>query len=314
MVNHYRWDFIGLSTDVKPTPATSERVVDGSTFYCSDNSKLYVYCKDQWYEKTATGGGTYELPIASDETLGGVKVGSNLSINSETGELSGNYSAFTGTDGEAAGTAGLVPAPATTDAGKFLKADGTWDTAGGGGGGVITLSAADYDFPVESPDGVALWKLATGVYKVPANIGTYFGIYFFKESYNYERLIFINNDGTYTKIFYSDDKFWKYTVLYSDYGTITNITTGAGDSGVLLGKMVIDNLTSTYLYNPLSANQGKVLNEKIEGRVINGNDTAPTTSTVGSVGTLYSCVNSGTPEIYMCTAVSGSTYTWAKVV
>lgn len=44
------------------------------------------------------------------------------------------YSNFTGTDGQTAGAAGLVPAPATTDAGKFLKADGTWDTAGGGGG------------------------------------------------------------------------------------------------------------------------------------------------------------------------------------
>lgn len=54
---HYRWDFIGLSTDVKPTPATSEKVVNGSTFYCSDNSKLYVWYKTQWYEKTATGGG-----------------------------------------------------------------------------------------------------------------------------------------------------------------------------------------------------------------------------------------------------------------
>ena len=41
--NHYRWDFVGLSTDNKPTPATSEKVVDGSTFYCSDTSKLYAY-------------------------------------------------------------------------------------------------------------------------------------------------------------------------------------------------------------------------------------------------------------------------------
>lgn len=55
--NHYRWDFIGLSTDSKPTPATSEKVVDGSTFYCADNSKLYVFCGQEWYEKTATGGG-----------------------------------------------------------------------------------------------------------------------------------------------------------------------------------------------------------------------------------------------------------------
>lgn len=38
------------------------------------------------------------------------------------------YSPFTGTDGVDAGAQGLVPAPATTDAGKFLKADGTWDT------------------------------------------------------------------------------------------------------------------------------------------------------------------------------------------
>ena len=35
-------------------------------------------------------------------------------------------SAFTGTDGTSAGTAGLVPAPATTDAGKYLKANGSW--------------------------------------------------------------------------------------------------------------------------------------------------------------------------------------------
>lgn len=40
------------------------------------------------------------------------------------------YTDFVGTDGTAAGEAGLVPAPATTDAGKFLKADGTWDDAG----------------------------------------------------------------------------------------------------------------------------------------------------------------------------------------
>ena len=55
--NRFRWDFIGLSTDEKPTPANSEKVVDGSTYYCSDTSKLYVFCKDTWYEKTATGGG-----------------------------------------------------------------------------------------------------------------------------------------------------------------------------------------------------------------------------------------------------------------
>ena len=48
---HYRWDFIGLSTDSKPTASTSPKVVDGSTYYEADTSKLYVWYSDQWYEK-----------------------------------------------------------------------------------------------------------------------------------------------------------------------------------------------------------------------------------------------------------------------
>lgn len=131
VTSHFRWDFIGLSTDDKPTPETSSKVVDGSTYYCSDNSKLYVWCKDQWYERKPLGGGGGTTYTAGD----------NITITD--GVISATdttYSAFTGTDGSAAGTAGLVPAPATTDAGKFLKADGTWDTAGGGGGGDIVYS------------------------------------------------------------------------------------------------------------------------------------------------------------------------------
>lgn len=61
--------------------------------------------------------------------------GQNITIDPNTNTISATdttYSDFTGTDGATAGTAGLVPAPATTDAGKFLKADGTWDSAGGG--------------------------------------------------------------------------------------------------------------------------------------------------------------------------------------
>ena len=48
-----RWDFIGLSTDSKPTPSNSKLVVDGSTFYEADTSKLYFWTKTQWYEKTS---------------------------------------------------------------------------------------------------------------------------------------------------------------------------------------------------------------------------------------------------------------------
>lgn len=99
MVNqHYRWDFIGLSTDDKPTPETSEKVVDGSTFYCSDTSKLYVYCQDDWYEKQPLGGGgggtTYTAGDGIDITDDTISVdtetiqpkltaGTNITINED---------------------------------------------------------------------------------------------------------------------------------------------------------------------------------------------------------------------------------------
>lgn len=48
---------------------------------------------------------------------------------------------FTGDTG-AGGEHGLVPAPATGDATKFLKGDGTWATAGGGSGDVVGPASA----------------------------------------------------------------------------------------------------------------------------------------------------------------------------
>lgn len=53
MQQYTRWDFIGLSTDEKPTQETSSKVVDGSTFYEADTSKLYIWTRGTWYEKTS---------------------------------------------------------------------------------------------------------------------------------------------------------------------------------------------------------------------------------------------------------------------
>ena len=50
--NKTRWDFIGLSTDVKPD-LTNPKVTNGSTFYEADTSKLYFWTGTQWYEKTS---------------------------------------------------------------------------------------------------------------------------------------------------------------------------------------------------------------------------------------------------------------------
>lgn len=72
----------------------------------------------------------YSLPIASSSTLGGIKIGSNLTIDPSTGVLDATdttYSDFTGATSSVAGAHGLVPAPTTSDPDKFLKGDGTWD-------------------------------------------------------------------------------------------------------------------------------------------------------------------------------------------
>ena len=245
MTNHYRWDFIGLSTDSKPTPETSEKVADGSTFYCSDTSKLYIWYKDQWYEKES-GEEPYELPIASSETLGGIKVGDNLSIDSETGILSALSS----------------------------------------GGGVTELTSADYDYPTNNPQYVALWNLDPGVYIWQSNVA-------FRTS----------NTATGSGIFGPG-------ILLVSYPKI---------SGRQEKQIVIFTNGGCYVYTT-AINGSKETEEPLvkqsvlNNRILNGSTTAPTSSTVGAVGALYSCVNSGTAEVYMCTAVSGSTYTWTKVI
>ena len=43
-----------------------------------------------------------------------------------------NCTVFSGATSSTAGTSGIVPAPAAGDQGKFLRADGTWQTVGGG--------------------------------------------------------------------------------------------------------------------------------------------------------------------------------------
>lgn len=86
---HVRWDFIGLSTDEKPTPETNDQVVNGSTFYTTDNSKLYIWYEGTWFQKVLSYDGSYILPIASHDVLGGIKVGDNLSITAD-GTLSSN--------------------------------------------------------------------------------------------------------------------------------------------------------------------------------------------------------------------------------
>ena len=110
------------------------------------------------------GGGTSDFDeLQNRPKYNGVTMTGETNIPAVT-----TYSDFVGTDGSSAGTHGLVPAPATTDAGKFLKADGTWAEAGGGGGGAeaIELTKDDYNYPANNPTCVGLWLLPAGMYYV----------------------------------------------------------------------------------------------------------------------------------------------------
>ena len=89
------------------------------------------------------------------------------SIDGTTGEISDEHRMnewFRGTDGSTyAGIAGLVPAPATTDLGKFLSAAGVWANVPDVSA-VKTLTTADYNFPANNPMVIAGWLLPVGQY------------------------------------------------------------------------------------------------------------------------------------------------------
>ena len=72
-------------------------------------------------------------PTVNDATLtitqNGTSAGTftaNASSNATIALTDTTYSDFVGTDGQTAGTAGLVPAPTTGDGDSYLKGDGTW--------------------------------------------------------------------------------------------------------------------------------------------------------------------------------------------
>ena len=226
--NHYRWDFIGLSTDDKPTPATSEKVADGSTFYCSDNSKLYVFYKDQWYEKEATGGGGT------------------------------TYEDFVGTDGEEAGTHGLVPAPATTDAGKYLKADGTWAEIASGGGDVKTLTSADVNYPEEEPNVIRAWLLQPGDYQID-NVP----VYYTTSNYTSNGLLMVGKapGNNQVPLIVAGEGRALITIVINK-STNAVVDFDQNNNPVVI-SMIVDALNSNSSKKVLSANQGKVLNDKI---------------------------------------------------
>lgn len=189
---------------------------------------------------------------------------------------------FTGTDGTADGAKGLVPAPTTADADKFLKADGTWGEAGGG---IRTLTTADYDYPTNNPTMINGNALADGFYiageqiKVCKDIANAFD--------NYQAGgILIKSDGSFLKHLGATQR-WSFQTSFYDYGSSNLLDIGN----------IAHNLTTTDASKVLDATQGKVLNEKIVG----------TTETATIATTDWTALTDSDPYDYSATITATAT-------
>lgn len=299
--------------------------------------------------------------------------GSHITITND--EISADYpSNFTGTDGTAAGSAGLVPAPATTDADKYLKADGTWSVVNTGPTVVQTRGTSTTD--VMSQDAATKMIYPTNNNNRIAVGGASFG------SNNSSKGVAINasvgdsNASTGIAIGFSDNQ-----ALMDSYGSGIAIGGGArisfGENSIAIGNaakarsgsrgIAIGYNTTAGTYGqghvgaiaiggsanagaPYSIALGANSHATTQGqfdvtaggtvgynntayRLLTGlypgqsehdaatvgqiqaisiqNAGAPTTATVGTVGQLLQDTTNG--KLYICTAVSGSVYTWSEV-
>lgn len=314
--NHFRWDFIGLSTDVKPTADTSSKVTDGSTFYCSDNSKLYIWYKDQWYEKTVSGGGGGGTSYSAGD---GIDITNNtISVDTET--IQEKLTDGTGIDI----TNNTISVDTDTIQEKLTAGENisiinnVISAIGGGGSSMIrVLTADDYNYPVSNPTSVNPGMMGTGIYFIAdGNVNVYNGS---NALNNRENCIFIvsktpaSSDLDEMMIINSENGSGNnsYKIDFYYVNTTTGVTTpkgGALGHGVLDSSYVTDNLTSNSSKKVLSANMGRSLNQKLTPTT---GTSAPTSATAGTIGKIY--IDTTTETAYMCVASSGGEQTWKQI-
>lgn len=289
-------------------------------------------------DKFLKGDGTWGTPTDTTYTAG-----TNVQISAQNviSATDTTYSNFVGTDGQTAGTAGLVPAPATTDAGKFLKADGTWDTAGGGGPTVVQTTGTSttdvmsqdattkmiYPRIADYPDSINIRgtsgiDTATGEFAIAVGTST---------TARGERAVsigcsataFANGDrsvaiGNFAKVNNNSKG-----IAIGNLATCSNpysVALGSSATTSRVGEVNIGAGTSGEGYNSTNyrviggVHDGQDAHDaatvgQLNGRVIQ-NAGAPTTSTAGTVGQLLEDTTNG--KLYICTDATNP-YVWEEV-
>ena len=203
--------------------------------------------------------------------------------------------------------------------GTGLTLTGTELSASGGGGSssITTLTTSDYNYPVGSPDGINPIMLDSGIYKMTNGMSIYMRQASptpSKELTYCDTYIIASYDsqiGSFAYVLSPANVDLANSRGWTCIRVVQGNRSGGGQTierSLLTSQHVKNNLTSTDTIFPLSANQGKVLNDKITP---SSGASAPTTSTTGELGKIY--IDTSTDSAYMCTKVSGSTYTWKQI-
>lgn len=132
-----RFSSLGSRLIPKQTSDLTNNGADGTSTYVEADELATVATTGAYSDLS----GTPTIPTVNDATLtitqNGSSVGTftaNASSNATIALTDTTYSTMTGATSGAAGTSGLVPAPAAGDDTKFLSGDGTWKTVSSGGG------------------------------------------------------------------------------------------------------------------------------------------------------------------------------------
>lgn len=175
--------------------------------------------------------------------------------------------------------------------------------------GIKTLTTADYNWPTTgTKTAVALWLLPSGFYRGDSSSVVFKATESnntFSDDVVYVSSSFSSPARKEILVFHGHvmDNAPVYAYLYQ-----TRISDG-GSLGMMVLKTPVNTLISNDVNAPLGASQGKILNDKIEGR-LKTNAGAPTTSTVGTKGQLLEDTTNG--NLYICTN-SASPYAWKQI-
>lgn len=278
------------------------------------------------------GGGSYVLPIASSETLGGVKVGENLSIDSETGVLSATGGSSitpvqtTGTSttdvmSQDATTKMIFPNISASNHGKIvIDAGGTTTTEGNRGVAIGVGNQIKHTNAVPIAIGFGT-KAGNGAVSIGNGTGNTSGT-------GVQNAVTIGSgSNTYqnygVSIGSSIDNRSGQGIALGYLAQVASGTNGAiafgarsnatrsGEINVGSGSDTSTGFNNTYYRLISGVHDGTDLHDC--ATVAQGNTlatSAPTTSTVGVLGQLYT--DTTDMHTYQCTAISGDTYTWTQ--